>query len=126
MLKRNKFSDLLYFSKKEFASPDLPNSGLLMKKDFLEKLDSARHLAEIPFIINSGYRTPEHNKKVGGVKTSSHLKGLAVDIKTVNIIERYKIVNALLMVGFTRIGIAANFIHVDLDFSKGQNVIWLY
>ena len=29
-------------------------------------------------------------------------------------------------VGFTRIGIANSFIHVDLDFDKSQNVIWTY
>lgn len=32
-----------------------------------------------PININSGYRTAEHNKKVGGVSNSLHLKGLAVD-----------------------------------------------
>ena len=30
--------------------------------------------------INSGYRTPEHNAKVGGSPTSQHTKGEAVDI----------------------------------------------
>ena len=29
--------------------------------------------------INSGYRTPEHNAKVGGSITSQHIKGEAVD-----------------------------------------------
>ena len=30
--------------------------------------------------INSGYRTPEHNKEVGGSPTSQHCKGEAADI----------------------------------------------
>ena len=34
-----------------------------------------------PIIINSGYRSPEVNKLVGGVATSNHLTGCAVDIR---------------------------------------------
>jgi len=32
----------------------------------------------------------------------------------------------LIMVGFTRFGIADTFIHVDLDLDKAQGVIWTY
>jgi hypothetical protein len=34
--------------------------------------------------------------------------------------------NALLEVGFNRIGIAGTFIHIDIDKNKSQNVIWTY
>ena len=123
---KNKFKEIIYFVSSEFDSPDLKNSGELMNLEFLKMLDSARHLADTPFIINSGYRTAEHNKKVGGIKSSSHLKGLAVDIKIINSIQRFKILNALLSVGFVRVGIGSNFLHVDFDLTKGQNIIWLY
>ena len=33
-------------------------------------------------IINSGYRSPQLNRKVGGAATSNHLTGCAVDIRT--------------------------------------------
>jgi uncharacterized protein YcbK (DUF882 family) len=33
-----------------------------------------------PITINSAYRCPKHNKKVGGSKTSQHLLGKAADI----------------------------------------------
>ena len=33
-----------------------------------------------PIRVNSAYRSPEHNEKVGGVKTSQHLLGKAADI----------------------------------------------
>ena len=37
--------------------------------------------AEQPIVINSGYRSPQLNRKVGGVPTSNHLTGCAVDIR---------------------------------------------
>ena len=37
--------------------------------------------AEIPVIINSGYRSEEVNQKCGGAKGSNHLTGCAVDIR---------------------------------------------
>ena len=35
---------------------------------------------EMPLVINSGYRSPEVNKRAGGSATSNHLTGCAVDI----------------------------------------------
>ena len=96
-----------------------------MNKDFLFVLDEAREFAGIPFIINSAYRSPEHPLSIKN-PSSSHIKGLAVDIKATDSITRFKIVKALIEVGFTRIGIADTFIHVDLDLDKTQNVIWTY
>ena len=97
-----------------------------MDKTFLLRLDEARERAGIPFVINSAYRTPEHNAKIGGKPNSSHLKGLAVDISVTNSRQRFIVLNALLEVGFTRIGIADTFIHVDLDSGKSKEVIWTY
>ena len=49
---------------------------------------------EEPIIINSGYRSPELNKKVGGSPTSNHLTGCAVDIKVAGIEQamRYAVI----------------------------------
>ena len=33
-----------------------------------------------PIRVNSAYRSPEHNKKVGGVKNSQHLEAVAADL----------------------------------------------
>ena len=60
-----------YFNYHEFDSPDAIGSGEhMMDDDFLQMLDRARHLAGVPFRINSGYRTKEHNKQVGGKQTA--------------------------------------------------------
>ena len=117
---------LKYFELWEFDSPDEKGSGSKMDENFLTKLDAARLLADIPFKINSGYRTPKPNKKVKGEPNSSHLKGLACDISATNSKARFKIVEALILVGFHRIGISDTMIHVDDDVSKVSEVIWLY
>jgi len=113
-----------YFRKEEFTCPCCGQN--LIKDMFIERLDIARGIAGIPFVITSGYRCPKHNKELGGVPDSAHIKGLAADIKTNNSRDRFKIISALLQVGFNRIGVGKDFIHVDLDESKIKNVIWDY
>ena len=119
-------NELRYFKLEEFDSPDKKGSGKNMSKELLIMLDNARSIAGVPFRITSGYRTKQHNKKVGGVNGSSHTKGLAVDIAVLSGSMRYRILDALFSVGFNRIGISSNFIHCDIDEDKIQNVIWTY
>ena len=118
-----------YFTYKEFDSPDEPGSGKNMRDDFLEMLDSAREEAGVAFKITSGFRTESYNKSLlkrgyKASKTSSHLKGCAADISCKSSDKRIKIVKALIKVGFTRLGIAKSFIHVDNDPDK-SDAIWL-
>ena len=49
---------------------------------------------EQPIIINSGYRSPAVNKAVGGVATSNHLTGCAVDIRVLGMEQllRYAVI----------------------------------
>lgn len=115
-----------YFSISEFDSPDAPGSGVNMHQELLELLDEMRAIYGKPIVITSGYRTPEHNAKVGGVDTSSHLKGLAVDIAIKNNTERYEIIRIAMLLGIKRIGTGSGFVHIDIDNSKPQNVNWLY
>ena len=44
-------------------------------------LEVLRLRAGTPIRINSGYRSPQLNKRIGGVPTSNHLTGCAVDIR---------------------------------------------
>jgi len=116
---------MLHFDIQEFDDPTLQNSGINMDATFLQMLDDARGIAGIPFTINSGYRTKEHNEKVGGVSNSSHLVGKAADIKVGNGNERYIILNALIKAGYKRLGVGQTFLHCDNDETK-PNSIWTY
>ena len=122
----NEKEKVRYFNYSEFDSPDVQGSGQLMDKELLEMLDDVRDKFDKPIHINSGYRTPQHNEDVGGTENSSHLKGLAVDIACDNSIDRFDLINCLLDVGFSRVGVAGTFIHADIDSDKAQGVMWTY
>ena len=42
-------------------------------------MEDVRKLLQRPIVVNSWFRSPALNKAVGGVPTSAHLRGLAVD-----------------------------------------------
>ncbi len=115
-----------YFTHREFDSPDIPGSGVMMDDVFLQMLDSARDMAGTVFKITSGYRTRDHNTLVGGSATSSHLRGLAADIGYGRERDAVRIISALSRIGFTRIGKGEGFIHVDFDMSKPHPAYWDY
>jgi len=115
-----------YFTYSEFDSPDVDGSGQMMDSGLLEMLDTAREIYGKPIKINSGFRTEEHNIKVGGTQNSSHLKGLAADLACTTSADRWDLLDSLLKAGFNRIGIAKTFIHVDIDEDKPPFLIWTY
>jgi uncharacterized protein YcbK (DUF882 family) len=115
---------LRYFELGEFECRCCERNDMVM--EFLLKLDRARHLAGVPFRVNSGFRCPSWNQFNGGKPTSSHLKGLAADISVQTTGTCFRILKALIDVGFTRIGVGKKFIHVDDDRDKLQELIWTY
>lgn len=69
-----------HFKIKEFACHD-GSDFIIISKSLLDVLESIReHFGNKPVIINSGYRTPDYNKKCGGAKDSQHMRGTAADI----------------------------------------------
>jgi len=123
---RNVLLKQSHFDLRLFDSPDLPGSGKRMNKAFLKKLRKVEKLAGFTFKYNSAYRTPEHNRSVGGVEDSAHVFGKAVDIQAPNRELRDKVVWAAKKVGFKRIGIGLNMVHLDDDHTKPQYVAWGY
>ena len=114
------------FNSKEFDSPDEIFSGLKMDFQFVMDLQRLRDLVNEPLKISSGYRTSSHNKKVKGAAKSAHLSGNAADIVVNNSALRYIIVMYALKIGFHRIGIGKNFVHLDNSKKLPNSVIWLY
>lgn len=115
-----------YFSNTDFSSATPTCQLEDMDEDFMHRLDTARGLAGIPFIVSSAYRTVEYEKSKGRDGTSAHTKGLAVDLKADHSRERFLIIRSLLKAGFQRIGSGEDFIHVDFDQAKDRNVMWHY
>lgn len=110
-----KVSRLHFFMDEEVAGLD---------QELCAMLDWARGRSGVQFIITCGLRTVESNDQVGGVQDSAHLKGLGVDLACENSQNRYKIVQALLLAGFNRIGVYDKHIHCDRDPSLPPNVMW--
>ena len=95
-----------------------------MEKDFLSKLDALREYCGFPFVITSGYRSPDHPLEAIKEIPGTHAQGIAADIKITNAAHRYAIIREALSMGFTGIGVARDFIHVD---TRGTApVIWTY
>jgi len=99
---------------------------------FIQKLDKAREIAGIPFIITSGLRSPEKNQSViGSVPDSAHLKGLAVDLRVTSSRDAALIVDAAKAAGIDRRGIYVDsywnprHIHLDVDPDKINEVLFV-
>ena len=116
------------FSLNEFNSKD----GAEMPAEVLENclklavnLQTIRDEAGCAIHINSAYRSPEHNKRIGGVKNSQHTKGTAADLVSrkhtpnqlydliENLIERGKISQGGL-------GLYRSFVHYDIRKTRAR------
>jgi len=118
--------DLDYFTKKEFACQHTGENGI--KDTFLLKLDLLRARCGFPFIITSGYRSPEHPIELRKEKAGTHAQGIAADIKVSTAQQRYTLVEEAIKMGFGGIGIHSVFVHIDMRNVADSNspVMWLY
>lgn len=119
------------FKKQEFDSKDgasMPDDVLKNIKELAQNLQILRDFLKRKITINSGYRSPSYNKKIGGVSNSFHLSGKAADIK-VDGLEPLKVKQALdYLIAQGRIkqggiGLYDEFIHYDI---RGRKAFWDY
>jgi uncharacterized protein YcbK (DUF882 family) len=102
--------------------------GKNIEPELMSKMDTARTIAGIPFVITCGLRTPDENQAAGGVSDSAHLpdaNGLsqAVDISCIDSSDRWKMVFSLKDAGIRRIVIEQLHIHVDISQTLPQDVL---
>lgn len=96
---------------------------LMVDTALMDKLQELRTRLGVPLIVTSGYRSPQHNTKIGGAKDSQHMKGTAVDISVANVDPEELIENAL-EVGFTWIKRypVNGFVHMDIRSARQATV----
>jgi uncharacterized protein YcbK (DUF882 family) len=112
-----------YFKLEDFDCQETGENE--MSEAFIHCLDELRETCGFPFIITSGFRSPEHSRERSKSKgPGTHAQGIAADIKVSGGFQRYKIVEKALLMGFRGVGVAKTFIHID-DRQTGF-VIWNY
>ena len=81
----------------------------------VERLERLRQELDRPLRVNSGYRSPEHNAKVGGAKQSMHLE-FATDIAPTGELSPEILQEIYTMAeefGFSGLGQYDTFVHLD-------------
>jgi uncharacterized protein YcbK (DUF882 family) len=116
------------FTLQEFNSKcgrDIPNNVLPNIIQLAKNLQVLRDAVGKSISITSGYRSPQHNKKIGGAKDSQHVKGMAADIKVAGMTpkEVALVIEGLIESGKMRqggIGIYASWVHYDIRGTKAR------
>ena len=116
------------FNLKEFASKDgavTPEPVIKNLQELAENLQMLRDFLGISLHINSGYRSPAHNKKVGGAKFSQHVEGKAADISSSKFTpdQIHAAILKLISEGKMKdsgLGIYDSFVHYDVRDNKAR------
>jgi hypothetical protein len=89
--------------------------AIKINTEAMDKLQSLRNRLGKPLIIRSAYRSPSHNRAVGGAPASKHMLGSAFDISMANH-DPAAFITAARAVGFLGIGTypRSGFLHIDL------------
>lgn len=112
------WDSIKHFKKEEFTCKCGCRSNN-MNLEVVKVADEIRSHFGKPAIVNSGYRCTKHNKNVGGVSNSRHLKGKAIDLYV-------KGINGQTLLAYTRklvnqgklrytYFIAGDAVHIDIE-----------
>ena len=90
-----------HFMLSEFLNPKKYPDNIPTVQQITNMMYGCRNLLEParqvvgPIIINSGFRNPDVNRRVGGVKNSQHLQGQAADIRPKDPAQFHRLVEFL-------------------------------
>lgn len=117
------------FNLSEFASADgkAPSGEVLRNLTELAKqLEVLRSNIKLPIRVTSGFRSKEHNAKIGGALNSFHVLGMAADIQVKGMTPKQvaDVVEKLISEGKMReggVGIYRTWLHYD---HRGTKARW--
>lgn len=117
------------FTKAEFESKDgskMPTAVLAKIKELAINLQVLRDEVGKPIVVTSGYRSPAHNKMIGGASASKHVLGQAADFKVSGMTPKqiFDVITRLINKGKMKSGglkAYSTFVHYDI---RGYNARW--
>jgi Uncharacterized protein conserved in bacteria len=106
------------FNLREFQCPCC--GAVKIDPELVRRLQVARDRIGKPIIVTSGYRCPDHNRRVGGASNSQHLHGRAADIycQGVTVAQLADIAEGYFQDG--GLGRYAGHVHVDIRGTKAR------
>ncbi|MRJ09429.1 DUF882 domain-containing protein [Ornithobacterium rhinotracheale] len=116
------------FDLKEFESHDgstTPEFVLKNLQALAKNLQVLRDFLGKPVMVNSGYRSVAHNRRIGGKVNSQHLQGKAADIRVEGITPEKlaSTIEKLIYNGKMKqggLGIYPTFVHYDIRGTKAR------
>jgi uncharacterized protein YcbK (DUF882 family) len=106
------------FTVQEFACND-DSDAVLIDTELVQLLQTIRNYYQAPLIINSAYRTPAYNHKIGGASESQHLFGKAADIvvRGITPVQLYNDLHGSMIISSSfqgGLGLYKTFVHIDV------------
>lgn len=111
-----------YFKLVEFECQETGENEI--SKEFVHELDKLREACGFSFRITSGYRSKDHSIESRKQTPGAHARGIAADIAVQGGAQRMLLVKKALEMGFTGVGVASTFVHVDIR--DTTPVLWCY
>jgi uncharacterized protein YcbK (DUF882 family) len=110
------------FDRSEFKCPCCGENKI--DTQLILKLQQVRDESGVEMLVDSGYRCVKHNVEVGGVLSSAHTKGKAADIACQDSHRRYLLLKSAMQI-FKRVEVGSAWLHMDIDETLPQEVVFL-
>lgn len=111
------------FSPREVACKG--TGQLIVDEDAMNRLQALRDALGKPLLLTSAYRSPQHNRAVGGAKASKHMEGIAFDVRMENH-DPHRFEAAARAAGFSGFGYypRSGFMHIDTGPKRSWGTPW--